>query len=242
MFRLGWQVFRAQFADAVSLDRFRRALRIGMLAAVVAAVVMVWTEAAFQWASTSTGVTVVVIVLLAVATGLLVLGCCPVARPLDPAATINGRQVRPDTARTVRAAVKPYLRRRAPAVRPEDREAILVDTALLRRGLVLDLTRLAPLPAAGSLAAVAGWTSGVIPAYMLVYFVLWSVATVGRLDELGRAERAHRAAAALPPTDAPLTPPTAPTGTRADRISPQQTHRAPMPAHDVHPAETRPGD
>ena len=73
MFRLGWQVFRTHVADAVSVDRFRRAIRIGLLAAVVAAVVMVATEAAFQWSSTSTGLTVVVIVLLAVATGLLAL-------------------------------------------------------------------------------------------------------------------------------------------------------------------------
>ena len=232
MFRLGWQVFRAQFADVVSLDRFRRALRIGVLAAVVAAVVMVATEAAFRWAPTSTGPTVVVIVLLAIATGLLALGCCPVARPLDPAATINGRQVRPDTARTVRAAVKPYLRWKAPAVRQEDREAVLVDTALLRRGLVLDLMRHVPLIGAGSVAAVAGWTAGVIPAYMLVYFALWAVAAVDRLRELGRAERARRAAATLPPHGAV---------TRADRVSPPRTDRGPAAAHDVRPAETRPG-
>ncbi|MCY1694147.1 hypothetical protein [Curtobacterium sp. SL109] len=240
MFRLGWQVFRAQFADAVSVDRFRRALRIGVLAAVVAAVVMVATEAAFQWASTSTGVTVVVIVLLAIATGLLALGCCPVAWPLDPAATINGRQVRPDTARTVRTSVKPYLRRKPPAVRPEDREAVLVDTALLRRGLVLDLTRWAPLLLAGLLAAVAAWTAGALPAYVLLYFVLWSVGVLDRVRELGRAERARRAAAALPPTDARPTPPT-PTATRTDRVSPPRTDGAPITAHDVRPAETRPG-
>ena len=243
MFRLGWQVFRTHVADAVSVDRFRRAIRIGVLAAVVAAVVMVATEAAFQWSSTSTGLTVVVIVLLAVATGLLALSCCPIARPLDPAATINGRQVRPDTARTVRAAVKPYLRGKAPAVRPEDREAVLVDTALLRRGIVLDLSRWAPLLVAGLLAAVAGWTAGALPAYMLVYFALWSVATLDRVRELGRAERARRAAAALPPADAPPTPPTAPppTATPADRVSPPRTDRAPITAHDVRPAETRPG-
>jgi len=245
VFRLGWQVFRAHVADAVSVDRFRRAIRIGVLAAVVAAVVMVATEAAFRWASTSTGLTVVVIVLLAVATGLLALSCSPIARPLDPAATINGRQVRPDTARTVRAAVKPYLRGKAPAVRPEDREAVLVDTALLRRGIVLDLSRWAPLLVAGLLAAVAGWTAGALPAYMLVYFALWSVATLDRVRELGRAERARRAAAALPPTDAPPTPPTPPTpaatATGADRVSPPRTDRAPITAHDDRPAETRPG-
>ena len=232
MFRLGWQVFRAQFADAVSVDRFRRALRIGVLAAVVAAVVMVVTEASFHWASTSTGLTATVIVLLSVATGLLALACCPFAQPLDPAATINGRQVRPDTARTVRTSVRPYLRRKPPAVRPEDREAVLVDTALLRRGLVLDLTRWAPLLGAGLLAAVAAWTAGAVPAYILLYFVLWSVGMLDRLRELGRAERARRAAGALPWHAAPTT---------AGRDSLPLTDHDPTPAHGVRAAETRPG-
>ncbi|OII38149.1 hypothetical protein BIU98_14840 [Curtobacterium sp. MMLR14_010] len=233
MFRLGWQVFRAQFADAVSVDRFRRALRIGVLAAVVAAVVMVVTEASSHWASTSTGLTVVVIVLLSVATGLLALACCPFAQPLDPAATINGRQVRPDTARTVRTSVKPYLQRKPPAVDPEDREAVLVDTALLRRGLVLDLTRWGPCLGAGLLAAVAAWTAGAIPAYILLYFVPWSVGMLDRVRELGRAERARRAAAALPPHDA---------ATPAGRDSLPRTDRGPATANSVRMTETRPGD
>jgi hypothetical protein len=232
VFRLGWQVFRAQFADAVSLDRFRRALRIGVVAAVVAAVVMVSTEAAFRWAPTSTGLTVVVIVLLAIATGLLALGCCPVARPLDPAATINGRQVRPDTARTVRTSVKPYLRRKPQPVRPEDREAVLIDTALLRRGLVLDLTRHVPLIGAGLLAAVAGRVVEVAPVFAPVLFALYLVGLTDSVRELGRAERARRAAAALPPTDG---------ATSAGRDSPPRTDRGPAAAHDVRPAETRPG-
>jgi hypothetical protein len=239
VFPLGWQVFRAHVADVVSVDRFRRALRIGVLAAVVAAVAMVVTEVTLHWASTSTGLTVTVIVLLTVATGLLALGCSPLARPLDPAATINGRQVRPDTARSVRASVKPYLRWRPPAVRPEDREAILVDTALLRRGLVLDLTRQAPLLGAGFLAAVAGWTAGVIPAFMLGYFALWSIGVSDRLRELGRAERARRAAAALPATGAALAAP--PAAAAADRDSPLATHHGQDSTSSVRGAEARPG-
>ncbi|PZE86296.1 hypothetical protein [Curtobacterium sp. MCBD17_032] len=201
MFRLGWQVLRARFRDDVSPVRLRRAMTWGLAVGVVAAVVLGLSAAHTGWAGAGTVRSTVVVVSSALAAALLTVSCFPVKQTADPPATINGRQVRPDTMRLARVSVQRYLRRRMPEVLPEDRDAVLQDTTLLRRTLVVDVVRATPgliglaLLALTALAVtdgrglsfivVAGYTS-LVPSFVV---------------RLGRAERAHRAAAALPPAE-----------------------------------------
>lgn len=198
MLRLGWQVYRAHVTDVVSVTRARRAVLIAAIAALVAAAAMAALDLAFLWAGPGTARAATAITLLSLGVGLVAFGCCPLARPVEPAATINGRQVRPDTARTVRASVQQYLDRRMPEIRPEHREAVLTDTLLYRRGLIRDATRGTPPLVGGLLAGLAAvllGASGVVPLWPVIY-VGYAVTT---LQRLGRAERARRAAESTRP-------------------------------------------
>lgn len=197
MFRLGWETYRQVVGEVVSPTRARRALVIALVCTVIAAVGMAALDIAVHWTRPgSLGATV--IVLLSLGVGSVAFACCPVAVPIEPRATINGRQVRPDTARTVRWSVQRYLGARPPAIAPEDREAVLVDTTLFRRGVTLDLTRGTALITGGILATIGGASVGFThlwPVFMLVY----AGNLPSALLRLGRAERARRAAEALTP-------------------------------------------
>lgn len=194
MFRLGWRAFRTHFGDAVSVVKFRRALVVGAMLAVVAAAVMTGLDIAFDWTGPGAGRGTLAVALLSLGVGLVAVACCPMSRPLDPAATINGRQVRPDTARTVRGSVQRYLARRMPEIRPGDREAVLTDTLLYRRGVIRDITRWSPLVLGGLLASLAALLLGTFWEWAPVWFVIYAGNIGGWLHGLGRAERARAAA------------------------------------------------
>lgn len=199
MFRLGWQVLWARVGEVVDPARVRRAARITAVVTAVALVAAVVLQLRFPWAGSTPLGAVVAITLMTPGFGLLLFSCFPTARPVDPAATINGRQVRPDAQLTVRWSVQPYLDRRPRPIAPDDRAAILNDVPSLQRGTVRRLSRLGPLflglalVGLGAIAAVGFHTA----------FVVWGVLYVGLLPEmlvrLGRSERARRAALATEP-------------------------------------------
>ncbi|MCJ1714164.1 hypothetical protein [Curtobacterium sp. VKM Ac-2922] len=196
MLRLGWQTYWQQVGDAVSPARVRRAFGVALAAMAVAAAGMTVFELGRHWTGLRPGGATVIVLLLALGVGLVAFACCPLSGRSEPVATINGRQVRPDTARTVRSSIQRYLAVRPPAIAPEDREAVLIDTALYRRGVIVDLTRGTALVAGGVLAAISFAVVGsahVWPVLMLVY----AGNLPSMLTRLGRAERARREAASL---------------------------------------------
>ncbi|MFJ3036162.1 hypothetical protein ACIPC2_17280 [Curtobacterium pusillum] len=125
VFRLGWQVLWERIGDVVDPARVRRAIRISVVAAVLALIAAVVLQVRFAWAGTSVLGAVAAMAPVTLGFGLLLFSCFPTARHVDPAATINGRQVRPDAQLAVRWSVQPYLDRRARPVAPEDRAAVL---------------------------------------------------------------------------------------------------------------------
>ncbi|PYY48066.1 hypothetical protein [Curtobacterium sp. MCBD17_023] len=208
MYRLGWQVFRTQFRQDVSVDRLRRALVVGGVVAVGIGVLLAVTDAGTGWMDVGPGLSPLVVVLGALAAGLITVSCFPVRRRDEPPATINGYQVRPDTMRIARHSVQRYLGRRMPDIEADDRAAVLNDTALVRRTLVVDVMRAAPgllgFALIGVVALLLGGRHGL--GFLAVFGYLGLVPD--RILRLGRAERAHRAAAALPPTGPGSTTPT----------------------------------
>jgi hypothetical protein len=207
VFRLGWQVFRARFGEDVSPNRFRRAVSVGVVVALVAALVFGITAATTGWTGAGPVRATIVVVLASLAAGLVTVACFPLAQADDPLATIDGEQVRPETMRLARDSVQRYLVRRPPEMRPEDRAAVLHDTALVRRTLVVDFARAAAVLIGCSLAGVALLTTGdrhTVGFTMTILF-LWTL--LPGLLQLGRTERAHRTAAALAPHETPTTPP-----------------------------------
>lgn len=198
MFRLGWQVFRDRARDVVAPDRLRRAVLVAALVAVVAAVALVGTELAFGWAHGGPIRRALIIALFAVGVGLVAFGAFPLTPPADTAWTINGRAVRAEDAVTTRWSVQRYLVRRMPEVLPADREVVLLDVALLQRGLTKRMIRGTAMLLGGLSAAAAvlilGFTANLTP----VWFVLYLGTIPDGLVRLGRAERARLAAAALP--------------------------------------------
>jgi hypothetical protein len=201
VYRLGWQVFRARFRQDVSVDRLRRALVVGVVVAVGIGVILAVTDARTGWIRAGPGLSLLVVVLGALAAGLITVSCFPLRRVDEPPATINGYQVRPDTMRIARDSVQRYLGRQMPDIRPDDREAVLSDTALVRRTLVVDVVRAAPgllgFALVGAVALLLGGRHGL--GFLAAFGYLGLVPD--RILRLGRAERAHRAAAALPPTE-----------------------------------------
>lgn len=198
MFRLGCSVLRRHAGDVFDPARVRRAVGIAAAAVVISVVAMVGLEARLGWTHTGPVRSVVAIALLALGVGLFVLGCVPTRRPLDPAATINGRQVRTDWRLAARPATKRYFGWRAVPVDPSDRDAVLADAVLLRRGLTGLIGRAAPL--LGALAfAVVGFRSAGFEYWLPVFWVvLYGCSLVGYVADLGRTERARLAAGALP--------------------------------------------
>lgn len=194
MFRLGCSVFRRHAGDVFDRARVRRAAGIAGAATVVSVVALSVLEARLGWAGTGPVRSVVAIALLALGVGLLVFGCLPTRRPLDPAATINGRPVRVDLRFAARPTTKRYLRRRVVPVAPEDRDAVLTDTMLLRRGLIALIGRAGPLLGGGVAAAIACVVAGWEQWFPLLWTAGYALSLPGTLADLGRAERARRAA------------------------------------------------
>ncbi|MFJ4295057.1 hypothetical protein [Curtobacterium sp. NPDC089689] len=184
--------------DVFDRARVRRAAGIAGAATVVSVVALSALEARFGWAGTGLVRSVVAIAFLALGVGLLVFGCVPTRRPLDPAATINGRPVRVDLRFAARPTTKRYLRRRAVPVAPEDRDAVLADTMLLRRGLIALIGRAGPLLGGGVAAAVACVVAGWAQWFPLLWVAGYALSLPGYLADLGRTERARRAALDAP--------------------------------------------
>jgi hypothetical protein len=209
VFRLGWQVLWERMGDVVDPARVRRAIRVSVVAAVAALIVAVILQVRLTWAGTSVLGAVAALALVTLGFGLLLFSCFPTARHVDPAATINGRQVRPDAQLAVRWSVQPYLDRRARPVTPDDRAAVLNDVPLLQRGLIRRLSRLGPTMIGLALvvlgASVAMGFHSVLPLWMVLYVVLLPEMVV----RLGRSERARLAAlATAPPPDSEAPHPT----------------------------------
>lgn len=202
MFRLGWQVLRERIGEVVDPARVRRATQISAVVAVLALIAAVVLQVRFAWAGTSVLGAVAALALVALGFGLLLFSCFPTARHVDPAATINGRQVRPDAQLAVRWSVQPYLDRRPRPVAPEDRAAVLNDVPLLQRGLIRRLSRLGPTMIGLALVVLGGSIAmgfhSVFPLWMVLYVVLLPEMVI----RLGRSERARIAAlATAPPPD-----------------------------------------
>ncbi|PZE65384.1 hypothetical protein [Curtobacterium sp. MCBD17_021] len=208
MYRLGWQVFRARFRQDVSVDRLRRALLVGVVVAVAIGVLLAVTDAGTGWIDAGPGLSPLIVVLGALAAGLITVSCFPMRRRDEPLATINGYQVRPDTMRIARASVQRYLGRRMPDIEPDDRDAVLNDTALVRRTLVVDVMRAAPGLIGLAFAGIALFLLGGRSALAFLWVFGYLGLVPDRILRLGRTERAHRAAAALPPTEPGSTTPT----------------------------------
>lgn len=212
MFRLGWQVLRQRTGEVVDPARVRRAAWVSASVTLAALVVAIVLQVRFAWAGDDVVRAVIALPLMAVGLGLVLFSCFSTARPVDPAATINGRQVRPDSLLSVRWSVQPYLRRRARPVAPADREAVLHDTALLQRGLIGRLSRFGPLSAGLALGIVGVIVGGGFHVVVLASSAVWVATVPDIVVSLGRAERARRAALAADPVD----PTTAPPGWRRD--------------------------
>lgn len=199
MLRLGWQVMRGLLGQVVDPARVHRALWIAGAVAAVVLVVLVALDLANGWAGTGGLRPGLVVAAVTISVFLLAFACCPTAREVGPELRINGRQVRPDTASAVRWEVRPYLDRVRRPVHPEHRDAILHDVPLLQRGIVRQLTRLAPL----LLAVAIGATVVLSFSPMHGFFMVWPFLYLASLPEmflrLGRSERARRDALATPP-------------------------------------------
>lgn len=197
VFRLGWQVLRTRWTDALDRGRLRRALLVAVGAAVVVAAGLVLLQLGTDRLGGGPVAVGSTVVLGAAAAGALVFGCMPWASRVDPAATINGRAVRPDAQTIARGAVQLYVQRRPRPVRPEDRAAVLNDVPLLQRGLIRWIVRATAL--AGGLALVGLALITPDPPYpAMAAFVAYLAVPVESVVQLGRAERARSAALALP--------------------------------------------
>ncbi|WP_144710159.1 hypothetical protein [Curtobacterium pusillum] len=199
MFRLGWQVFRTRSGDALDAARVRRAVWISAIVAVVALAGLVVLQVAFGWAGHTTVRPVVVIALIGTAVGLVLFACFPIASAPDPAATINGRQVRPDERLAARDSVQQYFGRREPTVTSADREAVLTDVPLVQRALVRRIARFGPVWLGMALLATAALLFGGHHGFAFVWMFAYVVSVPGMVVQLGRAERARLAALAVPP-------------------------------------------
>lgn len=199
MFRLGWQVLRERIPTVVDPARARRAVWIAAACSVVVLVGAVALQLAFGWAGTGPVRPVVVIALVSLGLGSIVFSGFRTDRPLDPAATINGRQVRPDWQMSVRWSVQPYLARRQLPVTPEDRAAVLTDVGLLQRGLVRRLTRLAPLLGGVALLGIAAFARSDVRPIALLWAAVYVCTLPDLVVRLGRSERARLAALAVDP-------------------------------------------
>lgn len=209
MFRLGWQVFRARFGEDVSPKRFRRAVTGGVVVGLLAALVLGLTAVNTGWTDAEPVRATIVVVLASLAAALVTVGCFPLAQTQEPLATIDGERVRPETMRLARDSVQRYLVPQPPEMRPEDRADVLHDTALVRRTLVVDVARAAAVLIGCSLAGIALLTTGerATVGFTMTLLVVWTLPAT--FLQLGRTERAHRAAAASPPSATAATPPTA---------------------------------
>jgi len=206
VFRLGWQVFRARFGEDVSPKRFRRAVIGGVVVGLLAALVLGLTVVNTGWTGTGPVRATIVVVLTSLAAGLITIGCFPLAQTHEPLATIDGETVRPETMRLARDSVQRYLVPQPPEMRPEDRADVLHDTALVRRTLVVDVARAAAVLIGCSLAGIALLTTSerATVGFTMTLLVVWTLPAT--FLQLGRTERAHRAAAASPPSETPATP------------------------------------
>ncbi|MCP1504276.1 hypothetical protein J2Y89_003020 [Curtobacterium herbarum] len=206
MFRLGWQVFRARFGEDVSPKRFRRAVTGGVVAGLLAALVLGLTAVNTGWIDSGPVRATIVVALASLAVGLVTVGCFPLAQTHEPPATIDGERVRPETMRLARASVQRYLVPQPPEMRPEDHADVLHDTALVRRTLVVDVARAAAVLIGCALAGIALLTTSdrATVGFTMTLLVAWTLPATFR--QLGRTERAHRAAAASPPSETPATP------------------------------------
>jgi hypothetical protein len=199
VFILGWRVLLARIGTVVDAARVHRAAWIAVACSVVVLVGAVALQLAFGWAGTGPARPVVVIALVSLGLGSIVFSCFPTDRPLDPAATINGRQVRPDWQMSVRGSVQPYLGRQQRPVAPEDREAVLTDVRLLQRGLIRRLTRLTPLLGGIALLGVAAFVGSDLRPIGLLWAALYVCALPELVVRLGRSERARLAALSADP-------------------------------------------
>jgi len=195
-YSLGWGVFRVTLDQYVPADRRRRAVRIGVVVAVAAAVVLVAVGLVLGWPDLGSPAARVGLVLLATGAGAVAVSCVPLGpRPAGTERLSWSGSFMQTPERTER-----YFRgSRAPTIDPRDREAVLADAELVRAGLVPDVFRtLFVVPA--TVLVLVGF--GLIEAHLrIVGFV--SVALVLRMlvsvVRLGRVERARALAEALPP-------------------------------------------
>lgn len=208
MFRLGWQVFRARFGEDVSPKRFRRAVTGGVVVGLLAALVLGLTAVNTGWIDSGPVRATIGVALAALAAGLVTVGCFPLAQTQEPLATIDGERVRPEAMRLARDSVQRYLVPQPPEMRPEDRADVLHDTALVRQTLVVDVARAAAVLIGCSLAGIALLTTGerATVGFTMTLLVVWTLPAT--FLQLGRTERAHRAAAASPPSATAAKPPT----------------------------------
>jgi hypothetical protein len=212
VFRLGWQVLRERIGEVVDPARARRAAWVSAAITLAVLVALVVLQLRFGWAGDDVVRAAVALPLMAVGSGLVLFSCFPTARPVDPAATINGRQIRPDSILSTRWSVQPYLGRRARPVDPADRDAVLHDTPLLQRGLLGRLSRFGPFSAGLALGVVGAIVVGGFHTVPLASSAVWVASLPDVVVRLGRAERARLAALA---TD-PVAPAAAPLGWRRD--------------------------
>ncbi|MBA8989790.1 hypothetical protein FHW23_001022 [Curtobacterium pusillum] len=204
MFKLGWQVFRTRFDDAIDRRRFRRAAWISAAAATLVLIGLVVLQVVFGWAGDTAVRPTLAVVLVSGAAGLLVFACFPKATSPDPAATINGRPVRPDERLAAREPVQPYFGVRPRPVESVDREAVLTDVPLVQRALIRRMTRFGPLALGVALLGVTAVIVGGWHILSTAWTVVYVFALPGMVRLLGRTERARLAALAAPapPEDA----------------------------------------
>lgn len=204
MFKLGWQVLRARRYDALDPARLRRAAWVAAGSAAVVLVALVVLQLAVRWAGDGAVLPIAVVVLCGAAAGLLVFACFPTASTPEPAATINGRQVRPGEQRAARPSVQKYLPWRERPVTSVDRAAVLADVPLVQRALIRRVARLGPLTVGAALLVLAGAVAGA-PVLSFAWMVVYVFVPPSMVSTIGRAERARVAAVAVPPLPADTT-------------------------------------
>lgn len=201
MYSLGWRVFRDHFGRLVPADRRRRSVVVGALVALAALVVAVGIGLVAPWPDLGDGTTVVGVVSLALAAGLV--GAALV--PLRPKDTEGARLYWSGQMMQAPDAIERYFRRGpAPTIRPADRDELLRDAANIRAGLVPELYRCGLLLGVGVLLFGAAFTLHFTVVWCVWITVLAAVRGVVTVIRLGRVERARALAEVLP--DAPARP------------------------------------
>jgi hypothetical protein len=206
VFRTGWRVYRRRLPELVDRRHHRRAVRVGIVVAVIAFVGLLALGAFVERLDGSVPVAAGILVALLVAAGIGCVGAAltpigPRGWALPPVPGIGWR---------TQEAIARYYRRNPPPLAPEHRDAVLQGMPATRDLLVRTAYRSLFLMGGwagivlGTLvfdvaSAVGGDTAILVPGVWLFSIVFVAGTGVIGIRTLGRQEQLRIEAEALPP-------------------------------------------